>query len=293
MEGIKLSISLAVGVFLVLCAQNVALAVTTHGDVSRVWMRVGGYETPDEDCELTEEQSYTWQWMDPNIVGTAYGYADISTPETGTIKACPILYYHDPFGPGELSMASDVGSWKELVVTSDVLPAGTPVRVSLAVDYAGSWQVIEPTPGRSANGYGSFQVFVSDEDDNIVASMGGSARITAYGDAMDDLDVTGDWVGQIGGGAGFYVIDYSDTLVFDLNVDQVYWLYFDLATSANSSAGDGSGWDASETLAAVDFSNTATYQLESVDLVAFEIVPEPTSLLLFLAMAIPAWRRRR
>lgn len=138
----------------VMLVSSVAYAVMVDGpggfgNDPYVWISPGEYETPD--LVLYDEHTSNWQWgsSDP-IVGTAYGMGDIQADNAATVKASSELNYHDPYGSGELTIGSDIETWKPFQVTSDSKDPGSKVPVSIGVGYHGTLQATEGVAGKSS-----------------------------------------------------------------------------------------------------------------------------------------------
>ncbi len=270
-----------------------------YGNNPYAWIHAGGYET-DEDV-LFDEATFDWTWGASPVIGSAYCLGDIRQAQTATAKARSRINYHDPFGTGTLSIGGDVETWKPFLVGSGSLPAGTQVPVSLGVGYAGTLQALESVEGKYSYCRASGALTLYDDSAAVLAARAGEAEVECELDESVrhfSTETDGVWDGLLtqgvdGNGDRIYSLSYEDLINFTAVVGQRYWLYFDLATSANSSSGSALGWAGSATFAQANFSNTATYQLGSTADVTFTIVPEPATLGLLTTTGLMLTRRRR
>jgi len=138
-------------------------------------------------------------------------------------------------------------------------------------------------------------VTLYDNGGAILASRAGEAEVECElldGERELMSEATGAWAGHLAyvdpmtESGPYYSLSYGETIHFTATVGSQYWLYFDLATSANSSAGDSLGWEGSATCAIADFSNTGEYLLGSNADVNFVIVPEPSTRFLAAALTL-------
>ncbi|MFW6132758.1 MAG: PEP-CTERM sorting domain-containing protein [Planctomycetota bacterium] len=258
------------------------------------------YET--EDLVLFDEADEEWHWGGPQPTGTAYALGDVTTHDEALAKAASQINYHDPFDDGSLTVGGDVETWKPFVVESNTLADGTAVDVTILFGYTGTLQAMEGVEGKSSLAEATGQLTLYADNGDVLGASGGNASVQSEWPTGGDLTVTGvasgDWEGNLaegvdGSGDPVFTLDYDDELLFSAEVGGKYWLYFDLATNADSSAGSGSGWDDSETFARADFSNTGTYQLTSTSDVDFVMVPEPATLSVLAAGGLLVLRRRR
>ena len=272
-----------------------------YGSFPYASIRAGAYETPDTPLVLFDEETYTWQWGGPEIVGTAYALGDITTAESCLAKARSTLNYHDPFGSGGLSIVTDVETWKPFVVTSTV-PAdlGTLRQIKLDLAYSGTLEVVEGMPDNSsmADVEGGMTLYA--DDGSVIASRAGEADVEGFLDASGTnpswtSSTMGCWAGLLtDDGSGHFTLNYAEQIVFDAVVGDRYWLYYELSTGSESGAGTGAGWAGSATLAEADFSSTGTYLLSCDDPnIGFVVVPEPATMALLVLGGLAVLRRRR
>jgi len=268
-----------------------------HGDDPYAWIRAGGYES--QENTLFDEASFDWTWGTSPVVGSAYALGDIRSSDSAIAKARSVLYYHDPYGSGKLSIGADVETYRPFLVSSTSLAPGTTVSVSLTIHYDGTLQALEGTEEKYSYARATGAMTLYDSLGSLLSSRMGRAEVECElvdGEMEFSTETLGAWQGLLTKSSNargdLYVLHYEDQISFTATVGSVYWLYFDLATSATSSSGDGSGWG-QQTFAMVDFSNTGTYTLSSSDDVAFVTVPEPSSLLLVVLGGLAVLRQRR
>lgn len=105
------------------------------------------------------------------------------------------------------------------------------------------------------------------ENGDILGAVGGNAYVLSEQDSDGNLSSSSnsdyDWQGFLSQDGDEYTLDYDYIIDFDAEVGKWYGLYFDLATSTWSSAGNGDGWGKSGTFALADFANTGALQLYS------------------------------
>ncbi|MBN2579859.1 MAG: hypothetical protein JXB10_12800 [Pirellulales bacterium] len=264
-----------------------------YGNLPYAWIRAGDYET--EEQVLFDTASYQWDWGGSEIIGEAYALGDITSPQYATAKAKSTIYYHDPYGSGALSIGADVETWKPFLVVSDTLSPGTQVNVWLELSYSGLLMVQEGVDDKYCYANASGEITLYDDLGTILAARDGSAEVECElidGESELMTETSGYWDGKLtqveGTEIPTYNLSYSETIFFTATVESRYWLYFDLTTGANSSAGSGLGWDGSATFAQADFSNTGSYTLGSDADVEFLTVPEPSLFALAVSLAIAA-----
>ena len=270
-----------------------------YGNDPYAWIHAGSYET--EETVLFDEASSNWTWGASPIIGSAYCLGDIREGQAGTAKASSQINYHDPYGTGSLSIGGDVETWKPFLVTSGSLSLGTQVAVTLAVGYEGTLQALEGVEGKYSYSRASGAVTLYADDGSVLGARSGQAEVECEmldGEWEFISEATGNWTGLLvqgtdGLGRAIYSLDYEDQITFTAVVGDRYWLYFDLATSTNSSSGSALGWEDSTTYAKADFASTATYLLSSNSDVQFQIVPEPATLGLLALGGLALVRRRR
>ncbi len=277
----------------------VAEGPATYGNEPYAWIEAGSYET--EEKVLFDEATFDWTWGPSPVVGSAYSLADIRQGESGTTKARSTIYYHDPYGSESLSIAAAAETWKPFVVASDTLPAGTPVNVTLSISYTGTLQALESVPDKYAyaSAEGSMKLF--DNTSALLASRSGEAEVECelIGDQWEFItEAIGAWEGLLTektdlNNHPIYELAYTEDIVFNAIIGETYWLWFDLGTRANSSAGSNLGWENSQTFAEADFSNTGSYLLSSPADVRFVIVPEPLTIGMLMLAGLAVLRRCR
>jgi len=269
-----------------------------YGNDPYAWIHAGSYET--EETVLFDEASNDWTWGTSPVIGSAYCLGDIREGQAGTAKASSQINYHDPYGSGTLSIGGDVETWKPFLVTSGSLSVGTQVTVTLAVGYEGTLQALEAVEGKYSYCRASGAVTLYADDGSVLGVRSGQAEVECElldGEWDFISEATGNWAGLMvqgtdGLGRPIYSLDYEDQITFTAVVGERYWLYFDLATSANSSSGGALGWDDSATYAKADFASTARYLLSSNSDVQFQIVPEPATVGLLALGGLALVRRR-
>ena len=262
-----------------------------------VWVKAGQQETADGDWVLWDEQDDTMQWGPANpVVGDAYAGGDILSSIVGIAKGLSTVYYHDPYIDEEVSMGTDVETWRPFKLTSSTLLPGTSVTVYVDLASHGTLQVLEQTTGKNSKAYASFGLELYDGSAQSLMGLSGSAEVLGNS-AGSAGHPDGEWIGHFAPVADAFVIDYSKTVSFAGSVGETYWLYYGLSTSASASPGViGLGWDGNKTFAQSDFGDTISYQLRSDADIGFDLVPEPTSLVVigsgFVCLGA-MFRRRR
>lgn len=261
------------------------------------WVHAGDDRTPEDEFPLTDEYDYEWYWGGPPMVGSAYGYGNIANTTTGTAKARSTLNYHTPYDNDFLSIGADVETWKPFRITSSTLAPGTSVAAGVFISYDGTLKAQEGMADRTSLAYASFAASVYDNTSsyNKLVWQAGNATVTDTLTGDSQYVGTGAWAtAPTPNGNGEYPVSFTWLLQFTGKVGDEYWLYFDLATSAWTSAGTPTyNWLTSATFAEADFSHTGIYELRSNDNVQFVMVPEPGTLGLLALGGLALVRRRR